>query len=112
METTHLNNLSYEEKYKLATNEGTPAEILAVLAKDKIYTIRRGVALNESTKSETLAMLAKDDEWRVREAVALNRNTPLNTLKILANDKEKAVRKAANKALNERKMNTKFNKER
>ena len=48
----------------------------------------------------------------VREAVALNRNTPLNTLKILANDKEKAVRKAANKALNERKMNTKFNKER
>ena len=59
METTHLNNLSYEEKYKLATNEGTPAEILAVLAKDKIYTIRRGVALNESTKSETLAMLQK-----------------------------------------------------
>lgn len=86
METIDINKLSYEGKIDLASNNETSAELLAILA--------------------------KDDEWRVREAVALNRNTPLNTLKILANDKEKAVRKAANKALNERKMNTKFNKER
>lgn len=32
MATAELKNLSYEEKYNLATNEGTPTEILAMLA--------------------------------------------------------------------------------
>ena len=60
METTYLNDLSYKEKYNLATDEGTPAKILAILAQDIDPRIRESVARNENTPVEALDVLAKD----------------------------------------------------
>lgn len=68
MATAELKNLSYEEKYNLATNEGTPTEILAILAKDIDPRIRKIVARNENTPFETLTALTQDECPYVREA--------------------------------------------
>lgn len=59
MATAELKNLSYEEKYNLATNEGTPTEILAILAKDIDWRVRKAVVSNKNAPEEVLSNLAK-----------------------------------------------------
>ena len=70
------------------------------------------MARNKNTPADVLAELATDRDYLVRRAAANNPNTPYNTLLMLSKDKELEVREKAKYALNARKMNTKFNKER
>lgn len=110
--TISLDDLSDEALKELAQRTDTPAELLKILANENEWTIRKAVSYNEKTPSELLSFLAQDKNWWVRYAIAINGNTPSKALKTLANDEEEGVRKAANEALNERKTNTKVNKER
>lgn len=94
MTTETLYNLSYEEKYNLTMDEGTPAETLAVLAKDIDPHIREAVAKNENTPADILTMLARENDKYIRAAVARNENTPADILAMLAQEKDEYIRAA------------------
>lgn len=62
------------------------ADVLAVLATDASWRVRRAVAWNSQTTQETLDALAGDACGEVRAAVASNSNTRPSTLEVLAGD--------------------------
>jgi len=116
-----LNNLSNDEKVKLASDPNTSQEILKVLAIDPKWYIRYRVAKNLKTSDETQVILATDDDFSirftlakhphlsqkaiiilvndgdllVRERVAMHPNNSQETLRKLANDKDSWIRRNA-----------------
>jgi len=67
-----LENISYEEKIKLAKNPSTPVDLLRELAKDEDEDVRGQVAANPNTPMDALRDLAQDEKWLVRYCVAEN----------------------------------------
>ncbi len=85
---------SAQVRLALASDERSPAEVLARLAGDVDMWVRRAVAGNATSPAEVLARLANDDEMWVRRAVAGNATSPAEVLARLANDDEMWVRRA------------------
>jgi hypothetical protein len=71
-----FDNLSKDEKEKLACNPNTPPEALAHLADDENGWVRWMVAKNPNTPPEALVRLAVDGNVTVRWFVARNPSTP------------------------------------
>ena len=88
MSNSSLENLSTEQKIKLAKNQLTLPETLERLANDGDSYVLQYVALNPNTPPETLERLANDKNWGVRYRVALNPNTPPETLDRLSYDED------------------------
>ncbi len=95
-----VEDMTIERRKELANNPKCASSILAVLAKEKSYVIRRSVAWNPNTLPETLSQLAKDPYKLVRIAVARNLHTPPEDLARLCTDKRSAVREMALDNLN------------
>jgi len=86
----------------LASNPGTPPELLVSLAGQGTYQAR-GVARNPSTPFATLEQLATHEDKWVRRAVAQNPSAPLSLLAVLAEDGEEMVKDTAKHFLNKSK---------
>jgi hypothetical protein len=63
-------------KFELAKNPNTSADVLEKLAFDKDWLVRMCVACNPNTSPKVLEKLANDEVVDVRDAVAENPNTP------------------------------------
>ena len=61
-----------------------PVHILAMLAQDPVYFVRRAVAYNFNTPVNVLRNLARDEHSWVHRALADNPNTPADVLRNLA----------------------------
>ncbi len=77
---------------RAADDERTPANTLAILARDKAMDVRRKVAMNPNAPLEALERLAGDKDSDVRVKVASNKNTPADVLTHLARDEKRYVR--------------------
>jgi hypothetical protein len=75
-----IRNMNYDEQYNLAINPNTPVELLAELAKDEKWTVRREVAQNPKTPVGVLKELSIDKEENVRYLVAKNPNSTAQIL--------------------------------
>lgn len=85
-----LLNLSIRQKFDLAMDPATSAEVLEKLAFDEVqgepdsydeaYALRRWVAGNPNSPTELLRRLADDEELEVRLEVAKNSSTPLDLI--------------------------------
>ena len=62
----------------VASNPDIPSEILAVLAKDRIFQVREEAAKNIKTPPKAPAKLAKDKDESVRYEALCNPSTPAN----------------------------------
>lgn len=85
-------NGSWEDRWDVARDPSTPAEILVKLSSDDERLIRSAVAKNTSTPSTTLAQLAKASDSGIRSSVAKNTSTPADILRQLAHDDLVGVR--------------------
>jgi hypothetical protein len=93
--TPKENSMKLPDRWRLASNPGTPSQSLAALAHDEAESVRLRVAANPNTSLETLALLAKDRIDIVCMNVAKNPSTPLELLYELANSQDKMVSRAA-----------------
>jgi 3-methyladenine DNA glycosylase AlkC len=71
----NLTKMSISDNCRIASDENTSPETLAVLANDKHWYIRCSVASNPNTAPQTLELLAQDENSYVRYWVARNPNT-------------------------------------
>ena len=76
----------------MAGSANCPTQLLAALAKDMEYVVRKGVAGNVDCPTKVLAALATDMNRDVRSGVAGNVNSPTKVLAVPATDKNKDVR--------------------
>jgi hypothetical protein len=67
----------------VACHPGAPPALLAQLATDELWTVRRAVASNPATSPEVLESLTTDPEVDVRWAVVSNPSTPQAALQVL-----------------------------
>lgn len=79
-------------KYISAGAVATSEEELVSLSRSEIVSVRRRVAENEKTPHEVLAVLASDPSAEVRMSVALNKSTEPAVLNVLAADGDPDVR--------------------
>ena len=70
------------------------AGILALLAHDDADLVRMAVASNQGTPIDVLRSLADDAQIEVRASLAANRATPVDVLRFLSNDFSMRVRRA------------------
>ena len=87
-----LGTLSEDDRWQLAFDKHTAKGILAIIAKDHAWRIRRFVAHNANTSFKVLMALAKDEDVDVKIGVANNHSTPLKVLKVLAKDNDPYVK--------------------
>ena len=87
-----MDNLSVEDKKKLATELTTPPHVLEALSKEKEWVLRYRVAWNLNAPTHVLEALSKDTDRDVRSNVANNLNTPPRVLETLSNDEDWEVR--------------------
>lgn len=83
----------------VAHNKTVPIEILDVLARDELASVRAIVADKRKLSLELFDLLAHDDDELVRQRVAYNKKTPLRLLEHLSFDVSPLVRDAAVKQL-------------
>jgi hypothetical protein len=69
-----------------------PVDLLVLLDRDRVASVRACVARNERVPSRLLRRLASDPETPVRAWVAAHRSTPDDVRRILARDPDPAVR--------------------
>ncbi|MEU0878536.1 hypothetical protein ABZ345_08070 [Lentzea sp. NPDC005914] len=74
--------------YALAANPATPCEVVARLATNLSFTVRRAAAHRTDLPAETYVLLAADPERVVRRPVAANPAAPEQVLRSLAADPE------------------------
>jgi hypothetical protein len=72
----HIMSMGWWSRNKLASDTGTPVEVLIILVNDEDGYVRYGVAQNPSTPATTLVKLAEDADYYVRQAILNNPNTP------------------------------------
>ena len=89
-----LEGQSVEVRIEFGSSPFTSVSLLAVLASDCSYLVRKAVAGNVSASAETLALLSVDCGKLIRELVALHRNTPVAVLDVLSQDGSYVVREA------------------
>ena len=87
-----MDNLSVEDKKKLATDQTTPPHVLETLSKDEDWEVRANVAENPNAPTHVLENLSKDNNSDVRSSVASNPNAPVNILESLSKDEDWNVR--------------------
>lgn len=96
-DTLYMMNLSF------AQNPRTPCDILEILAKNPIDTVRIFVAGNTSTFTYIIDMLLRDKDYEVRLAAVNSSNVNIETIRNIANNKCETnflVRKSIYKTLN------------
>lgn len=76
----------------VASSHHTPADVVAVLAKDPDVGVRAWLARNEATPCDILRDLARDESETVRGWVALNFFVPADVMTDLADDPSPVVR--------------------
>lgn len=79
----------------VAGNPNTSVDVLRILASDVFEGVRNSVAWNDVTPPEVLAVLAADPAWIVRVGVAWHPDTPTETLEPLRSDEDERVSEAA-----------------
>ena len=96
-----MDNLSIEDKEKLAADPTTPPYVLEELSKNEYWEVRYTIADNSlKTPTRVLETLSKDKNWEVRINVAWNENTSLLIVEDLVNDVDASVCFAALTILN------------
>jgi hypothetical protein len=90
-----INAKSVASRILLASAEDTPVAILAVMALDEDEDVRYAAADNWNTPPESLEMLSDDENIGVRVNVANNPNTSTHTLQILEWDEDESVQAGA-----------------
>ena len=78
-------NMSSRDNQETDSYPDTPADVLARMALDPDYKVRKQAAANPNTPAESLALMSNDSFWDVVEKVAMNPKTPLDTLLGFAN---------------------------
>ena len=68
--------MNYQEKFELANNPNTPADVLFELSMDEDYYVRCWVATHLNTPVEAFINMSTDEEFGVRFWVERNPNTP------------------------------------
>lgn len=76
----------------VASSHHTPADVVAVLAKDPDVGVRAWLARNEATPCDILRDLARDESEAVRGWVAVNFFVPTDVMVELADDPSPIVR--------------------
>ena len=86
----------------VAECRSTPVNMLATLARSKLWSIRYRVSMNSASSADILDVIAKSkdesEEWEeimgevIRASVAANRNTSIETLEFLSTDSSSLVR--------------------
>jgi hypothetical protein len=81
-----------ELRSHVAMNPYATSSVLATLAKDDYYMVRRYVSRNANTSDDTLRELAKDKDHRVRAELARHPNMPTQLMDLLSRDPHWRVR--------------------
>ena len=87
-----IENMTYEERYRLAGHPATTATMFASLFSDADAAIRKRVASNRKTPKNILLRLANDPAQEVKISLATNLSADEEIYRILAKDHMLAVR--------------------
>lgn len=83
----------------VAHNKTVPIEILDVLARDEVVSVRAAVADKRKLSVELFELLAQDRDELVRQRVAYNKKAPIKVLEYLSADSSPMVHAVAAKRL-------------
>lgn len=96
--------MTLEEKRKLAQDQKTDPNILAVLSQDDDVYVKYCIAENISTPPYILSLLSQSNLSGVRSYIAINTSTPLEALNNLSHDGHAGVSYLARDTLRNLKM--------
>jgi hypothetical protein len=84
----------YLVRKAVASSLRCPADVLAILARDRQKDVRTAVAANPRCPTDVLAILARDKQKDVRTIIARHSAAPVSALTKLTEDRDSSVRSA------------------